>query len=78
LFIAVFYAEGKGGATLYDSKWGIIEKQLDEKSYQQIRSGEGIPYSTTIPIRAKGQIAGIVIYDEISDRMGSRSIKLRN
>jgi VWFA-related protein len=76
VYVAIFYADENGA--LLGSKWWLIEDKLDENAYQPIRKGQSIPYSTTIPIKAGNQMVKVVIYDERSDKVGSRYIQLED
>jgi Ca-activated chloride channel family protein len=71
--ITVFYADSKG--KILGSDWRILEGQLKEETYQQaVKSG--VAFATTIPLKVPQQILRIVVYDEGSDKVGSKTVRL--
>jgi VWFA-related protein len=72
LQIAVFYADKKG--KILGNDWRGLKKELNEEAYNQVLQ-EGILYKTTIPIKAKKQNYKVVVYDEVSNNLGSSLVK---
>ena len=74
LHIAIFYADGDGN-NLGDS-WKTMGLELPEDSYQKtMRSG--IQYSALIPRKAPTQLVKVVVYDAVSDRVGTKVVKVK-
>ncbi len=73
LHVTIFYTN-RGGKIL-GSQWRTIEGELKEDTYQQALEN-GIFYSTAIPLETEKQMLNVVVYDEKSDRVGSKLIKL--
>jgi Ca-activated chloride channel family protein len=71
--VAVFYADSKGKILGSDSR--IIEGLLSAETAFNALS-KGISYSTTIPLKEPEQMLKIVVFDEKSDRVGSKLIRL--
>jgi VWFA-related protein len=73
LRITVFYADSKG--KILGSDWRILEGQLKEETYNQaVKSG--VSFATTVPLKVPQQILKIVVYDEGSDKVGSKMVRL--
>lgn len=72
--VVIFYTN-RGGKVL-GSIWRTIEGQLREDTHNQALE-KGISYSTAIPLETEKQMLSVVVYDERSDRVGSKLIKLR-
>jgi Ca-activated chloride channel family protein len=51
----------------------ILEGQLEEDTYRKA-FGYGIPFSAEVPLKVDKQYVSVVVYDENSDRAGSRLI----
>ena len=73
LHVTVFYVNEKG--KILGSEWKILEAQLKEETYRQAMKS-GMLFSTTVPVKAEKQMVKIVVYDEHSDRAGSKSVWL--
>ena len=73
---AIFYFD-KGGKGL-GHQLRTFEGQLNEENYNRILKMGGIHDSVTIPLKAKNQILKVVVYDEKSDKVGSKLIQLHN
>jgi hypothetical protein len=73
LHITIFYSN-RGGKIL-GSQWRAVEGELKEDTYQQALE-KGLFYSTAIPLETEKQMLNVVVYDENSDRVGSKLIKL--
>jgi Ca-activated chloride channel family protein len=73
LRITTFSMDSKG--KILGSEWNIMDLRLLEETYQRILQS-GIPYSTTIPLKAPKQIIKVVVYDPWSDKLGSRLVWL--
>ena len=73
LHVTIFYTNRNG--KILGSECRTVEGQLDEDTYKQALK-TGILYSTAIPFEAKKQMLNVVVYDEKSDRAGSKLIKL--
>jgi Ca-activated chloride channel family protein len=69
LRITTFYMDSKG--KILGSEWKIMDLRLLEETYMRILQS-GIPYSTTIPLKAPVQIIKVVVYDPWSDKLGTR------
>ena len=69
---AMFYSDKKGN--LLGSNVWKIESALGEEDFNRV-SQKGIPFSAKIPVIADDQILRIVLYDEISGRIGSKFTK---
>jgi VWFA-related protein len=74
LRIAVFYATPKG--KILGSDWRGIEGQLSDETYQQALK-TGISFSAMVPLKAENQILKVVVYDEETDKVGSKLVRLR-
>jgi Ca-activated chloride channel homolog len=74
LRVAVFYANRKG--KLLGSDWKTIENQLPQDAYGRVLT-TGISFSTLIPVKTDQQMLRIVVYDEGSDKMGSKLVRLQ-
>jgi hypothetical protein len=72
LYITVFYADAKG--KILGSDWRIFDELLSEETYNRIIK-TGILLSTTIPIKVTKQILKVVVYDEGSDKVGSKLVR---
>jgi len=71
LRITAFYADSKG--KILGSDWKVLEGELKEDMYfQTLKSG--MSFSTTVPLKVQRQIHKIVVYDELSEKLGSRVI----
>jgi VWFA-related protein len=75
LRIAIFYADKK--RNILGSDWRQIEGRFNSENYSRAIK-TGISYTTVIPLKAKNQLLNIVIYDETSDKMGSKLVQLHN
>jgi hypothetical protein len=75
LIAAIFYADENG--TLLGSNWWLIENSLNAESYGWTQK-TGIPFSTTVPLKTQSQILKIVVYDERSDKVGTKYMQLNN
>jgi hypothetical protein len=73
LRITTFSMDSKG--KILGSEWKIMDLRLLEETYKRILQS-GIPYSTTIPLKAPKQIIKVVVYDPWSDKLGSRLVWL--
>ena len=73
LRVAVFYANDKG--KILGSDWRTIEGRLSNESLVKAIQ-TGIPFSTSIPIKTEKQMVKVVVYDEETDRVGSKTIRL--
>jgi Ca-activated chloride channel homolog len=73
LHVTVFYTDARG--KIIGSDWKTIVGELREEKYNQVME-TGISYSTAVPLKDKKQILKIVVYDEGSDRVGSRLVRL--
>ena len=73
LHITVFYVNA--GGKILGSEWKILDAQLKEETYWQAMKS-GMLYSTIVPVKTEKQMIKIVVYDELSDRAGSKSIWL--
>ena len=72
LRIAAFYIDAKG--KMLASNGRVLEGQLkDETYYQALQSGVSI--SLTVPLKSPKQVLKVVVYDELSDKAGSRIIR---
>jgi hypothetical protein len=57
------------------SDWKTIEGELKADTYLA-ELDKGLTYTVTIPVQAKKQMLSVVVYDEESDRVGTRLVKL--
>ena len=73
LHVAVFYADRNGKILGYD--WKALERDFSEINYNRVME-EGILYQTNVPIKAQKQMLKIVVYDEESNKMGSKLVLL--
>jgi Ca-activated chloride channel family protein len=74
LHVAIFYADKNG--KILGSEWKTLAGQFEEATYRKALE-QGLIYSTTIPLETEKQMLSVVVYDEESDRVGSKLIKLR-
>jgi hypothetical protein len=75
LIAAVFYADQNG--KLLDCIIKKIEKHPGEKDYAVIKES-GIAFSTMIPIKVKNQKVKVVVFDEKSDKIGTKFFQLEH
>jgi Ca-activated chloride channel homolog len=75
LIVAIFYADEKG--TLLGSGLWRIEERLSKSESKRVHREE-IPFSRTIPLKTGTQRLKIVVYDEKSDKVGSKNIQLQD
>jgi Ca-activated chloride channel homolog len=75
LRVAVFYARA-GSGDILGSEWRTLEGQLSDETYNRVLQ-TGIPFSITVPIKAENRMLKIVVYDEGSDKVGSKLVRLR-
>ena len=76
-----------GDRSLIAEKIGKIQNQLGTNIYDAICDSatylkkkalqSGVSFSLTVPLKAPKQVIKVVIYDELSDKAGSRIIQLR-
>jgi hypothetical protein len=71
--ITVFYADEKG--RVLGHEWRRLEHRLNPEQYNQTLK-EGILFKATIPTEAAKRILNVVVYDEISNQIGSKIVKL--
>jgi Ca-activated chloride channel family protein len=71
LRVAMFYANDKG--RILGSDWRIIEGELSEETYNFTKK-TGISFSVTIPVKTQNQMLKVVVYDEGSDKVGSKLV----
>lgn len=72
--VAVFYGDAKGN--YLGEEWQTADLQLQEAAYQQVLQS-GISMSVMIPFKAPGQIIKVVVSDVWSNRVGSKSLRMR-
>jgi hypothetical protein len=73
LRIAIFYANSK--RKILGSEWRILEGQLsDETYYEALKTG--ISFSAPVPLKAENQMLKVVVYDEETDKVGSKLVRL--
>jgi VWFA-related protein len=73
LHITVFGVNS--GGKILNSDWRILEGKLKEETYlQAVKSG--LAYPITVSVKPETQYLKVVIYDEESDRAGSKSYML--
>ena len=73
LQIAVFYADVKGN--ILGAVWKKTYGHLSERNYNFVMEN-GFPYETIVPQKVENQIYKVVVYDERSNRIGSKLVKL--
>ena len=71
LRVVLFHAREDG--RILGSEWRVIEGALGEESYRRVRE-TGIAFSATVPAATPNPMLKIVVYDEGSDKVGSRLI----
>jgi VWFA-related protein len=74
LYVGVFYGDAEGN--ILGSDWKTVQGLLNEPSFAKTLK-EGILVSTTIPVKAKGQITKVVVYDEKHEMLGSKAVRLK-
>ncbi len=74
LRIAVFYATSKG--KILGSEWGMLEGQLSDETYRQALK-TGVSFSAVVPLKAENEMLKVVVYDEETDKVGSKLVRLR-
>jgi VWFA-related protein len=67
--VVVFYAKENG--KILGSDWKIIEGSLSNDAYNRIAQNN-YPYSVTVPMKEPTQMIKIVLFDEKSDRIGTK------
>jgi VWFA-related protein len=73
LHITVFSVNS--GGKILNSDWRILEGKLKEETYWQAMKS-GLAYPITVSVKPETQYLKVVIYDEESDRAGSKSYML--
>ena len=73
LRIAIFYANSK--RKILGSEWRMIEGQLSDGTYYEALK-TGISFSAAVPLKAENQMLKIVVYDEETDKVGSKLVRL--
>jgi VWFA-related protein len=73
LHITVFYADKTGKILGYD--WKTVKDDLNEINLNRVMK-EGILYQTRVPIKAEKRILKIVVYNEESNKIGSKLVTL--
>jgi VWFA-related protein len=63
------------GGKILSSDWRILEGKLKEETYWQAMKS-GLSYPVIVPVKPGTQYLKVVIYDEESDRAGSKSYML--
>jgi Ca-activated chloride channel family protein len=69
LRVAIFYADNNG--KILGDLWYTVDLNVSEGDFRQFVSF-AIPFSQSIPRKAKKQMIRVVVYDPGSDRVGSR------
>jgi Ca-activated chloride channel homolog len=75
MIVAIFYSDDKG-ALLGSNLWRIEGRPNENNANRE--PGEPIPFSAKIPLKTPNQRLKIVVYDETSDKVGSKSMQLNN
>ncbi len=73
LQIAIFYANSK--RKILGSEWRILEGQLSDETYNEAMK-TGYSFSAAVPLKAENQILKVVVYDEETDKVGSKLVRL--
>ena len=73
LHVTVFYTDKDG--KMLGSDWKTIEGELKADTYLAALE-KGLSYTVTIPVKTKKQMLSVVVYDEESDRVGTKLVKL--
>jgi VWFA-related protein len=71
---AIFSANEEG--KIFNSDWRLLEGYMNDDKYNRVMQ-TGISYSVTVPAKLQNQILKIVLYDEESDRIGSKILMLQ-
>jgi VWFA-related protein len=71
---AIFSANEEG--KIFNSDWRLLEGFMSDDKYNRVMQ-TGISYTVTVPAKLKNQILKIVLYDEASDRIGSKILMLQ-
>lgn len=74
LHVVVFYADSKG--KILGSEWRTVAGEVPEEAYPRMHKN-GIPFSAMVPLKTGKQMLKVVVYDEASDNVGSRTVHLR-
>lgn len=74
LQVAIFYADSKG--KILGSEWKMIEGKMGDETYRRMQK-TGIPFSAVVPLKTGKHMLKVVVYDEESDNVGSKLVKLR-
>lgn len=69
LQIVVFYTDKK--RKIIGNRWEKLESAFSPEDYYRAMK-EGIPYKTTVSIITEGQMTKVIVYDEYSNRIGSK------
>jgi Ca-activated chloride channel family protein len=73
LDVVVFYADSKG--KVLGSEKRILKGQLNQETYREALQS-GAAFSIAVPLKTPDQRLKIVVYDEESDKLGTKVIKL--
>jgi Ca-activated chloride channel homolog len=72
---AVFFSANEKGK-VFDTDWRILEGWMSDESYNRVLQ-TGISYSATIPAKLQSQMLKVVLYDEESDKIGTKVLMLK-
>jgi hypothetical protein len=74
LYITIYYADA--GGNYLGEDWQTMNLELPEESYQRILRSS-IQFSAAIPVKARNPILKVIVYDTVSDRVGSKLVKTK-
>ena len=74
LYLTIYYADA--GGNYLGEDWQTMNLELPEESYQRILRSS-IQFSAAIPVKARSQLLKVIVYDTVSDRVGSKLVKTK-
>jgi len=73
LRITSFYLDSAGHPL--GGNWQVMDLHLSEDTYQKLIQS-GISFSTTVPRRVQKQLIKVVVYDPLSEKIGSKLVRI--
>ena len=74
LYITIYYADAAGN--YLGENWQTMNLELPEESYQRILRSS-IQFSAAVPVKVRSQLLKVIVYDTVSDRVGSKQVKTK-
>ena len=72
---AVLFSANENGK-VFGTDWRVLEGYMSDEAYERVMR-TGISYSATVPAKMQNQMLKVVIYDEETDRIGTKVMMLQ-